>query len=141
MDDLEGKTTVVLTYNSVKNFPAGTYSGKNGSVIVYGHENEKSWENRADDKIADTLSCFLTQTTLSDVKNVFLYIGVHAMYRTFGVAEFLKEENIPLTLVACPCSEEEKVELGRKYGFPIIWSECGGREALEKIVRKELGEE
>jgi hypothetical protein len=135
-----GKATVVITYNSVKNYPAGTYEGKNGNVIIYSNENHSGWEERAQEKLESVMHGIYGRLDSEDVKHVYLYVGRDAKNGAEEIAQKLSDHGKNLTIVACDCQAESKKATAKRLGVPIIWSDCGGRYTLEWIVKMELNQ-
>jgi len=132
------RATVVITYNSVRDFPAGTYEGKSGPVIVYSHDNTRTWDEEAESKLGQIMHGIFGRITPEDIKQVYMYVGLYAKDGALRAAEGLAKDIGKLTLVACDCESGEKQATADRLGAPIIWSECGGRRTLAEIVRKEL---
>jgi hypothetical protein len=132
------RATVVITYNSVKDFPAGTYEGKNGPVIVYSHDNTSTWDDEAESKLGQIMHGVFGRISPEDVKQVYLYVGLYAKNGALRAAERLSKDVGKLTLVACDCDSQEKQGKAKKLGVPLIWSECGGRRKLSEIVRESI---
>jgi hypothetical protein len=132
------RATVVITYNSVRDFPAGTYEGKSGPVIIHSHDNTSTWYDEAEGKLGSIMHGIFGRVTPEDVKQVYIYAGLYAKNGALRAAERLAGEIGKLTLVACDCDAGEKKAIANRLKAPVIWSECGGRRTLAEIVRKEL---
>lgn len=140
------KATVVTTYNSVKDYASGVYQGRNGRVVVVSQDNTKSWRNTAQLKQIETAVQLFGTITPEDVKKMYVYVGVEAMVQALDVAQIAADtkaktgNKFDIELVACDCNAPHKELAAQIIGAKIIWCECGGRETLSEIVRKELGE-
>jgi hypothetical protein len=132
----EGKATIILTYNSVRNFPAGTYKAKNGPLVIYSHENARTWgEAGAEGKLSEILHGLYDRVNPQDVEHIYLYVGLYAKEGALRAAQRLAGDGNRLTLVACDCDAGEKQAAANRIGAPIIWADCGGRGTLEEIAR------
>ncbi|MBS3076601.1 hypothetical protein J4481_02575 [Candidatus Pacearchaeota archaeon] len=129
------KATIVITYNSVENFPAGTYEGKNGPVIIYSNDNTYTWSREAENKLGQVLHQIYGKTDEKDVGKVYLYVGSYAKEGALRAARKYSDAGKNLTLVACSCDSGLKERTAQEIGAPIIWSECGGRRKLSEIVK------
>ncbi|HLD54947.1 MAG TPA: hypothetical protein VJB35_01680 [Candidatus Nanoarchaeia archaeon] len=133
------KATLVITYNSVENYEAGTYKGKNGPLVIYSHDNTRTWgSEEADNKLGQILHGLYNRINPEDVEKIYLYVGRYAKDNALRAAQRMAGQGNKLTLVACDCDNREKREVAKEIGVPIIWSECGGRRTLEEIVKKVL---
>jgi len=132
------KATVVITYNSVRGYPAGTYNGKNGPVIVYSNDNTETWEDLAEQKLGSVMHGIFGRINPEDIGQVYLYVGLHARGGALRAARILSGQGNKLTLVACDCDASEKQAAARRLGVPLIWSGCGGRRTLGEIVERAL---
>lgn len=135
----KGKATIVITYNSVRNHPSGTYEGKNGPVVIYSHENTRTWgEDEAESKLSQIMHGLYGRLDSQDVEQIYLYVGLYAKEGALRAAKNLASNGARLSLVACDCDAGEKELVAKRLGVPIIWSECGGRNALADIVERAL---
>ena len=130
----KGKATVVITYNSVKGYPAGTYSGKKGPVVVYSHDNTSSWEDEAESMLGQIMHGLYGRVNPEDVEKVYIYVGLNAKDGALRAAESLAGRINKLEIVACDCHSDEKKRTAERIGAPIIWADCGGRQTLGSIV-------
>ncbi len=134
-----GKATLVITYNSVEGYPTGTYNGKNGPVVVHSNGNTKTWgREEAEGKLGQIMHGLYGKVDQDDVKQIYLYVGLYAKHGALSAASNMAGNGKKLTLVACGCDRSEKSHTAERIGAPIIWSECGGRHTLNKIVSEEL---
>jgi hypothetical protein len=134
-----GKATLVVTYNSVNGFPAGTYEGENGPVIVCSNENAETWgRERAESELGSVLHGIYGRATPEDVEEVIMYVGLHARDGALRAAREMAGEGNNLSLVACGCSQDRKKDVARSIDAPITWSECGGRRTLGRIVESKI---
>ncbi|MBU4070150.1 MAG: hypothetical protein KJ646_04170 [Nanoarchaeota archaeon] len=134
-----GKATIVITYNSVKDFPNGTYQGKNGPVVIYSHDNTKTWGNQeAEGKLSQILHDIYGRADSEDVDKIYLYVGLYAKDGALNAAKNFTNKGSNLELVACDCSYSEKKNFAAQHNLPITWSECGGRNELKRIVENLL---
>jgi hypothetical protein len=134
-----GKATLVITYNSVEGYPAGTYRGGNGPVVIHSHENTRTWgEEAAEGKLGQILHGIYGRISPEDVKQIYLYVGLYAKAGALRAARRIAGDGNKLTLMACDCDAREKSTFARELGVPILWSECGGRRALRRIVQEAL---
>lgn len=136
--ETNGKATVIITYNSVNDYPAGTYQGKHGPVVIYSNDNSETWDDRAEGMLSSVLHGIYGRVNPEDVGKVYLYVGLHARRGALRAAESFSHGGNNLTVVACNCDSEIKSETATRLNAPIIWSECGGRRTLKEIVKKEL---
>tara|TARA_Y100000310_G_scaffold42446_1_gene39737 strand:+ start:3034 stop:3471 length:438 start_codon:yes stop_codon:yes gene_type:complete len=136
----DGKATLVVTYNSVADFPAGTYDGKNGPVVVVSNENTRTWgREEAEQRLGSVLHNIYGRTNPEDVEQIFLYVGKFAKHGALNAAQDLAGEGNNLSLVACDCGYEDKMTIAERIDAPIIWAECGGRHTLGDIVKERIG--
>tara|TARA_Y100000310_G_C20678763_1_gene814628 strand:- start:2394 stop:2819 length:426 start_codon:yes stop_codon:yes gene_type:complete len=141
MEHQNGKATVVVTYNSVNDHPAGTYQGKNGPVVINSHENTRTWgADDAEGKLGQILHGLFGRIDSEDVDKIYLYVGANAKDGALRAAKQIAGEGNKLSLVACDCYANEKSAVAERIGAPIIWGECGGRKTLQRIVDRELAE-
>lgn len=132
-----GKATLILTYNSVRNFPAGTYETKNGPLVVHSNENTRTWgETEAEVKLSQILHGLYNRVSPKDVGHIYMYVGLYAKEGALQAAKRLAGEGNRLTLVACDCDSQQKASFAKRINAPIIWADCGGRRTLEEIARK-----
>jgi hypothetical protein len=134
-----GKATIIVTYNSVENYPAGTYVGKNGPLVIYSHENTKTWGERdAERKLSQISHQLYGKADPSDVKEIFMYVGLYAKRGALAAASRFARQGNKVTLVACDCDSESKRALAEDIGAKLVWSECGGRQTLKRIAEETL---
>jgi len=133
------KATLVITYNSVRNYPTGTYKTNHGPLVVYSHENTKTWGDRqAEGKLSQIMHGIFGRINPADVDKIYLYAGLYAKNGALQATKKFAGEGNKVTLVACDCDSDEKEAFARYIGAKLIWSECGGVETLGRIVSQEL---
>ena len=88
-EQARGKATVVITYNSVRGYPAGTYQGKEGPIVIYSNSNTESWDSQAEGRLGSVMHGIYGRVNPEDVKQVFLYAGLNAMNGALRVAQSL----------------------------------------------------
>jgi len=141
------KASLILTYGGVSGYPSGFYEGKDGPVIVQSgqsiYDNPSGSSNEYFEKIFSriyhTLSVY-GKANKSEMGMAYLYIGL-SMHDKEAINAIKKytDTGKDLSLVACECHKYEKEKIAKKLNVPIIWSECGGREALKNILENLLG--
>lgn len=151
---------VVMSYRGVENYKLGFYEGKNKDVLIVGAEISGEWTGRAKEFgnalvtlgtgtvsqegtteiYEDTLRKI--QSDFSKINEAYVYLGKDGAGSGFEIIKKLMEQSkdFVVKLVACDCDAGEKVNFAEKYGLQIIWSECGGRETLKRIVNKILND-
>ena len=129
------KSTVIITYNSVTGYPAGTYTTPKGEpVVVYSHDNTRTWNDMAPRKLGELLHGLYGRINPKDVQQIYLYIGKYAAHGALQAAQELRHDGNALTLVACDCDSYGKEMTARSIHAPLVWAECGGRKTLGRIV-------
>ena len=134
------KATLVITYNSVKDYPAGEYQGKNSPIVIYSHENSIfTWgKKEAEERLGQILHKIFGRIDPEDIEQIYLYAGLYAKNGALRAAKSLTSNKNNLTLVACDCEAREKSIKAKEIGVQIIWADCGGRETLKRIVEQEM---
>jgi hypothetical protein len=130
----KGKTTVILTYNSVRGYDRGVYQGRDGPVAVISNDNRQTWGDQAPEKLAEIIREVVKNRNLDEVGKIYLYIGANAAVESVQLAQVMKAYGKDLELVACTCGAEAKDAIARDIGVPITWADCGGRQTLGEIV-------
>ena len=159
--NIEKPLTCVVTYRGVNNFPIGLYEGKTRDVLVTGavippHEfdvnryGEVTKDYGGVNKVSGEAACAILQkattgfeSEICRVDELFVYVG--AKGGAGAAFEYIKEHmqgnrSRNIGIVACDCDKEYKLTIASMIGAPITWSECGGRDTLERIVYRALNE-
>lgn len=129
------KSTVIITYNDVINFPAGTYG--DGDLVVYSSDR-RHYEN-SPEALGRVLHSIHGRLNPEDIDRIYVYAGLSAMDGALNVARSLADTG-KLTLVGCSCGDYKKSSFAQRHDVPLVWSECGGRSTLEHIARRTLAE-
>jgi hypothetical protein len=128
------KKAVVITYNSVNDFPDGKYKGNDWDVTVHSNDNTRTWGRESAPGMLDSIIHKLHGEVKAD--KVYLYAGLYAMDGALHAASHLARQGIDLSIVACYCDWERKKSAAKQMGVELIQSECGGRRTLSDIVKK-----
>ncbi|MBT5022326.1 hypothetical protein HOK51_06890 [Candidatus Woesearchaeota archaeon] len=156
MEIEEKPITYVVTYRGVDGFSKGYHEGFERNVIITGAEVsglEESW------RTGETFGGQLTATSeqvkfayesaenerksfANRIDRCYFYLGANGAGPAFEYIKNMVEQGMKtnVVLVACDCSKNKKQEFAKENELSIIWSDCGGRDTLRKIVENELNE-
>jgi hypothetical protein len=141
--------TFVTTYRGVEGFGLGLYEGLERDVVIAGAEIP--WQERGSLSGYDTVpldvaadaykgAARATDEIFPRIDEALVYLGKRSATPGFEFAKQLKEAGADVALVACDCDYTVKHELAAGYEMPMIMSECGGKDTLERLVREKLTE-
>ncbi|MBU0727672.1 hypothetical protein KKA95_03230 [Patescibacteria group bacterium] len=138
------KAVVIMTYNSVKGFPAGIHS--EGRVVVY------SWNRHAHRGDTPAIAKQLTDQFYDDFdlrrdgelfEHVFVYTGINAIDESIQTAQSIAhdwktgDDETKVTMVGCECDYNRKSRIAHNnYQVDLIKCGCGGESVLGKIAQQ-----
>jgi len=148
MTEYAKKNVAIVTYNRIGRgqYENGLLEAKDCNIYIAQNGHRAKWA--VDQDSAPTRSerarirshaakNALNQLDLQDMDHIYLYVGTH------GAEDVIKEtRDIPaekISYVLCDCNYYRKKEMIESIGnkdAEVIDSECGGRETLERIVKK-----
>lgn len=133
------KTTLILTYNDILNYPSGIYNSKKNKIIV--HSQDKRYHEKSPEKLSEILHSLYGKIELEKIDEAIIYTGLHALEGALYAASRIGKKSKNLTLVACDCDKEIKTQYAKdNNNTKIVWSECGGRKTLSNILEKLIKE-
>lgn len=138
--------TYIATYCSLPSFPRGIHEGRSRDVVIAGAERpDTTLQVHLVNRVVYANKILLPATSgviksISGIDETIVYlcaVGTPTGYSRY-LESFLKAGMKKIQLVACGCDGTTKERVAEGYGLPLIWSECGGRDTLEKLVRERL---
>jgi CheY-like chemotaxis protein len=147
MKDKNGKTVVLISYNSVKGFDSGWH----GEDRVYVCANDQgrarvTGNGRTDKERAGSVmhkisnNYYHGSVPVENVKQYIVYSGLNALDSAIYMAKDLSKQapDVPVTVAACGCSWGRKEDLLRGTNISLEGCECGGASAMGRFAQNAM---
>ena len=145
MKKTKPKKIAIVTYNRIGNgqYENGVIKTKDKEIYIAQNGHKAKWAaSGGNDREKEKTRSMVAATTVRqiDLKNmdhVYLYVGANG-----GEEAIRQTRNMPadkITYVMCGCNYGMKERMVRDLGndgAEIVRCECGGRDTLEKIVKR-----
>ncbi|OGD31807.1 hypothetical protein A3C91_00055 [Candidatus Azambacteria bacterium RIFCSPHIGHO2_02_FULL_52_12] len=147
---MDGKGTVVLvSYNAVAGFRSGWHA--NNRVFVCANDSGQganTGEGRDNKQRAGAVMHTISNrfyrgsVPVEGVERFYVYAGLNAFEGAISMARSLQfhAPGAPITVAACGCDWQKKLQLLEGSGIHMVKCECSGRETLGRIARQAIGE-
>lgn len=147
MESKNGKTVVLISYNSVEGFNSG-WHGEN-RVYVCANDKGRAREtgNGRDDKeracsVMHNISgsYYHGSVPIENVEEYVVYSGLNALESAIYMAKDLNDKapDVPVTVAACGCSWGRKEKLLSGTNIRLESCECGGKSTMGEFARKAM---
>jgi CheY-like chemotaxis protein len=136
----EGKTSVIITYNTIYGYKPGIYD--NGKLLIISnttHAMEEAPEvtQKNLEKIFGT---FDIRNDKDKIKDIYVYVGLHAIKEPLNLACSLAHDtHKQVYVMACHCDWQHKQYVVGNRGMILHQVRCGGDYDLMKIADNILG--
>ena len=145
----KSKTTVLISYNSVKGFKSGWHANKKLYICAndIGRGKDTGRGSTEVEKAGSVMhsisgSYYNGSVPVEKVEHYYVYAGLNAMNQAVYMATSLKKESsAPVTVVACNCSSSQKRQILSANNIDIIWSGCGGETTMGRIAQEMLAKQ
>lgn len=135
-----GGTTVITTYNDVKNYPPGVYAGGKLIVISFDKQAKELAPAIVKEQLQSLFGTFSFRNDRSLLDNIIVYDGISGREQPGAAAASIGHDaRMVVKVAACTCDWERKERLiGSTYVdvFPV---QCGGGRDLGLIADTLLG--
>ena len=119
---------IIMTYRSVDGFNFGQHQGRLRNILI------------TRDYSIDGPQWLSVWSRPNDLEQVLIYVGSRGYDSARKLATLLRENDKPLTIIACDCRDNEKRQLAHETKAKLEWCECGGEYTLGELTKKLLEE-